>query len=284
MSRTIPIADIRVVDRLRPIDQAYVEVLAASMREIGQLTPVEVRSESTAFVLTTGCHRLAAARHLGWEKIDADVVSCSAAEARLREIDENLFRHELNPLDRAVFLAQRKEIYEELHPEAKRGGDRRSVDNRSENQTESDSVWSFSRDAAEKTGLGERTIRQAVQIATSIPTELRQRIGGTWLAKKQGELLALAKQPPAVQSKILDLVLAEITATRSVKAALEIVEGRTEPEVDGDARLRKLLDAWHRTPKALQRIFIQSVMDDGFTSADGAVLIWIDDVDDEEVA
>ncbi len=46
--------------------------------------------------------------------------------AELAEIDENLVRSQLTPVQEASAIFRRKAIYEELHLEKKRGGDRRS--------------------------------------------------------------------------------------------------------------------------------------------------------------
>jgi len=52
-------------------------------------------------------------------------------------------------------IARRKEIYLELHPETKKGGDRKSEDAKSKRQN--DALKSFASDTAAKTGKSKRT-------------------------------------------------------------------------------------------------------------------------------
>ncbi len=85
------------------------------------MQPIEVRApgkSSRVYTLVAGAHWLAAVRSLGRTEIDAVVLAVDDIEARLREIDENLFRRELSALDRAVFLLKRQELYEAQYPEA----------------------------------------------------------------------------------------------------------------------------------------------------------------------
>jgi ParB family transcriptional regulator, chromosome partitioning protein len=113
--------------RLRELNEAEAEKLSHSLNERGLLNPIEVReTQGGRYSLTAGAHRFAAAKILEWQKIRAVIVECSDDEARLREIDENLFRHELTPFDQANFLEERRQIWERVHGTIKRGGDRRS--------------------------------------------------------------------------------------------------------------------------------------------------------------
>lgn len=123
---TLKVADILIGDRLRQIDPAHAELLAESLRQTGRLRhPPEVRRQKKGakvnHTLIAGGHRMRAVQIVGWEEVEVEVYEGDDDEVRLWEIDENLIRHDLNPLDRAVFLHQRKEIYERLHPETKKG-------------------------------------------------------------------------------------------------------------------------------------------------------------------
>ena len=116
--------------RLRPVVPAWAEVMADDLANGAVLPPVVLRPArrpdvrvGCLYALVIGGHRMAAHRLLGLTTIRAEVREMSAAEARIAEVDENLKRHELNALDRAVMLLERKLAWEELHPETKHGGD-----------------------------------------------------------------------------------------------------------------------------------------------------------------
>ncbi len=124
--RVIPIAlaEIHASDRRRPVDPEQVQVIAESIGEIGLQSPIAVRldpADTAGYRLVAGAHRIAAAAELGWTRIDGLVVDGSDDELALMEIDENLARAEPTPLDRALFLAERKAIFERVHPPPKRG-------------------------------------------------------------------------------------------------------------------------------------------------------------------
>lgn len=259
---TLRTGDVDYGDRLRQIDEARADLLAQNIREVGMLRqPIEVRAtlRGRPYLLVAGGHRLRAIEILGWDEIPAFVYEMTPDEARLAEIDENLVRHELNPLDRAVFLAERKALYERLHPEYANGGDRRST----KFQTDIVSVWSFARDTAEKCGLTDRSIRRAVTIATGLSPQVRGRLAGTWLSQKQSELLALVKLAPAEQESALDLLLSETPQARTVDQATRLVRGgRASAEPDADQALSKLMRAWRDAPPPVKRAFLAAKMED----------------------
>ncbi|MDG3444501.1 ParB/RepB/Spo0J family partition protein, partial [Nitrospirillum amazonense] len=206
------------------------------------------------YALVAGGHRLAGANILSWTTIKAKLVEGTETELRLAEIDENLARVELVAFDRAKFLAERKRLYEELHPETAHGGDRRSA----EFQNDTLSLWSFAKDTAEKCGLTARTIERAVRIATKLTPEVKKRIPGTWLADHQGELLALTKLEPAHQLQALDLLLSPQPTVKTVEAARKVVQGvKEEAKSDTDRQLEKLTEAWARAGAPARRAFIE---------------------------
>ncbi|AUG53904.1 ParB/RepB/Spo0J family partition protein [Thalassospira marina] len=266
MSQMIEISAIEVGERLRAVDADYVTVLAESMRQSGKvLQAIAVRKFfkkgdlHPSYSLMAGAHRLEAAKLAGMTEIPAEVHdNLSDLQARLFEIDENLLRHELNPLDRAVFLAERKSVYEALHPETKNGGDKGNQHTGGKKR-QSDTM-SFSQDAAEKTGLNPRTIERAVAIARKISPEIRKSLAGTAFSKNQNELLLLAKQEPAQQAKIVDLILREDAGVKSVKAAIARVGGRpTEVPDPALQQLKKLMDAWRHAGAPVRRDFVASL-------------------------
>lgn len=260
----LPLELIEVGERLRPVDPDYVALIADSMRDRGQDTPIRVTlaDKDGRHRLIAGAHRLAAARELGWPKIDAIAFEGSELQAELLEIDENLIRRELSELDRAVFLARRKEVYEALYPHTRHGGDRRS-DQVNENANLIGIGASFAEVTAQKLGLHPNSVRRLVA-RTRIAEDVRTQIATTWIADKGTELDALAKLPPADQRKVVKLLLRERDPAPSVGAALKRLRGETDAPVDVDeAQYQKLLSAWKKAGAKARRLFVDHLAENG---------------------
>lgn len=248
--QTIPLASIDIGERLRPVSEPHAEMLAENIRQAGRLRqPIEVRALGDRYSLIAGRHRLRAAEMLGWTEIPAFAFVATDDEARLAQIDENLVRHELNPLDRAVFLFEREEVYKRLHPETVAGVAGAEARHRA---TE---IISFARDTAQRVGLTERTIYLATSIARDLSPEVRAAIAGTVLAQKQSELLALAKVPADLQLAVANLVLSG--TCRNVAAARDAAEGRTrDTGTEEQAQLNRLLTAWRKAGTSARASFL----------------------------
>jgi ParB family chromosome partitioning protein len=192
--KNIPIASIKVKNRLRPLDDAKVAELAESIAQVGLLQPIGVRPDGT---LVYGYHRLEACKQLGWTEIPAVVVDGDDLHAELAEITENLIRNELTLLERAEHLARMRAVYEQLYPNA------RGVGRPTKNGA---TVAPFSEWAAAQMGLAQRTIQHYVQLAESIAPAVRDAIRRTPIANDGAELKSLASLEPAKQQAVAELI------------------------------------------------------------------------------
>ena len=86
----------------RSIDQAELEQLARSVREVGVLQPVVVRPSGDGYELVMGERRWRAAQAAGLETIPAIVRPLSDREAALAALAENLQREDLSYWDEAA--------------------------------------------------------------------------------------------------------------------------------------------------------------------------------------
>jgi ParB-like chromosome segregation protein Spo0J len=113
----IKIKNIIVPEGRRPLDQAKVEEIAASIKAIGLLQPIGVQKlaggslisdDNEKVELVFGEHRLAAHQKLGADTIEGIVVGMAefADHAKLKEIAENLHRAELTTQQRNECLAE----------------------------------------------------------------------------------------------------------------------------------------------------------------------------------
>ncbi len=182
----IPIEDIIIGDR-RAINDEKVKALAESIKDIGLQHPIGVKVD---YGLIHGRHRIEAYKLLGWATIPAMIHSLDDLHAELAEVDENIQRHPLSALEEGQALKRRKEIYEALHPETKKG----AQGGRGGKKNESDNL-SFSKDTAAKTGKSERTVQRQVAVAENLDESVQEELKDTPIANNQSELERISKLP-----------------------------------------------------------------------------------------
>lgn len=215
-------------DRVRAIRMVRVQVLSSDIKANGLLQPIGLVEEDTGrFTLVFGAQRLFAAKTLGWDMIDARVQPHNWITPQQRTVDEimeNLNREALTMLERAESLAALKVLHEELYPHTRNGGDRKSAKRKNQNE-----IFSFSKEAAEKTGLSRRAIEIAVAIVTKLDAEVKHRLRGTWLEDHQAGLRLLSEQPTQLQHQVCDLLFSTPPEATSVADAIVLAEGRRLP-------------------------------------------------------
>jgi ParB-like chromosome segregation protein Spo0J len=73
--QTVAIKDVRVpLKRKKTLDEGKVQMIAESIIENGQTTPIQVRADKGGYVLVEGLHRLEALRLLGETSVEAYLV------------------------------------------------------------------------------------------------------------------------------------------------------------------------------------------------------------------
>ncbi|QFQ88238.1 chromosome partitioning protein ParB [Paracoccus kondratievae] len=255
---SLPVDQIEVSGRLRPVSEAGIATLRASIAEIGQITsPIAVRqlrrNGETIYRIIDGAHRHATAVELGWTEVPVRVFECTDDQARIMEIDGNLAGAELNPLDNAVFLATRKVVYERLHPETKAGVAGALAKHGSAND-----MMSFAETTAEKFGLSRRQVERLVAAGSRLgPDEIAElRRAPRQVTLKDLQVIAKIKKAPDRYLVVKALAAGE---ARNASDALKAINGAVEaaPKSPVDEQYLALQRAWKRAGAAARRRFVQ---------------------------
>ena len=187
----IPINEITVSPGRREAAPGDVKELADSILEVGLINPIMV---DQTYTLIAGLHRLEAMKLLGRTEIECTVSELDGLQVALAEIDENFVRKDLSDDEFRELLLRRKEIYESLHPETKRGGDRSK-----RTKCPFDTAKSFADDTAEKWGVDPRTVRREIQTAKNLTPEAKEIIKGAKVTKS--DALKLSRLAPEQQTE-----------------------------------------------------------------------------------
>lgn len=203
----------------RPTVPDTVNAMAKSLSDVGLINPITVVRAKVydssiivdGFRVVTGNHRVAAARALGWEEIEAFVIADDdRLENELREIDENLCRAELTPAQRAYAIKRRKEIWEA----------RNSGTNCSEIPKGRGRPTEFAAETSEATGQSKQDINRHVSRAEALGDDLLE-VTGTSLDKGV-ELDALKAMPEPERKELIQKAKAgeKVTARKQQEAPL----------------------------------------------------------------
>lgn len=278
----VAVADVIVRDRLRPVSEAAVASLIASIGDVMVMkAPIDIgKMKDGKLILIAGGHRLAAAKRLGWETIRANIWDRPTADwMRLMEVDDNLAGAEMTALDTAIFLATRKLVYERMHPETKAGAFK---GNQHVEVADMMSVASFAKSTAEKFGLSERHIRRLLEAGSKIHADKAHALRAATRPVTLKDLMDLSKiGNPVERDAAIDArakgEVRSIAEARRVYAQRDGTAPVAPPETRDDKALNTLRDTWNRCSAAVRRKFATEFGDE--------VIRWSDNyVDDREAA
>ncbi|MGB3389410.1 MAG: ParB N-terminal domain-containing protein [Pseudaminobacter sp.] len=200
---SIPAALIDQRSDARPLDSATIDGLTQSVQEVGLINPIRVRRLGDRYEIVSGHHRFGVCAFLGWAEIPCIVAEDDDLHAELAMIDENLMRNELSTAERADATARRKAIYEQLHPEARHGGDRSEASRQVgdlKSQSENNPVDRFTAETAAATGRSERAVQRDAERGEKVIPEVLAMVRGTKL-DTGAYLDKIKKLPPSEQAQ-----------------------------------------------------------------------------------
>ena len=261
----ITLADVATTGRLRPVSQAGVASILASVSEIGRIKdPIHVRKKRDGLVLLAGGHRMAAYAELGILEVDAWVWADITDDlARMIEIDDNLAGAEMCALDTAIFLAQRKEVYERLHPETKRGIAGALAKN---SATDIVSVACFATATAEKFGIDERHVRRLVAAGSKLAAPDIALLRAAPKAVSLKDLSELSKVGNAAEryEVVQGFAAGNFKKISDAVKARKAREAGVEPTLKDpvEEAFKALSTAWARAPMAAKRRFLDERTDE----------------------
>lgn len=268
-TRRVLLTDIDTSRRKRPVSVKAVASIVASVEDMGHIKdPVDLRRmKDGSLRLMAGGHRVEAARTMGWDDIRADIWDCTDDWAELMELDDNIAGADLTPLDTAIFLADRKRLYEKLHPETKRGLAGATA---RWNATGTLPVASFVTATAEKFGQSETKIFRLVAAGEKLDPRDRSLLHAAPKPVTFKDLQEIAKISEAAERYHVVEALSKGTAKSAADARRSHKAAPAVPKDPVEEAFQSLLSRWERAPMAARRRFIETIGDDLSSMQEGA--------------
>ena len=250
-------------ERLRPVDPVWAAALGKVMLREGQRTPVEIcrLPGRNRWTLVSGGHRLAGAKAEGIEHLRAEVVSADRDSRRLREVSENLWRRDLQPVDRAAFVAEAVAIHKRRAGiDPARDGRVASAQARWQQQVKDEAAdatvtmtvaYGFTDRVAAELGLSSSSIERDLMLYKRLPASLVERLRRRRhpVLGNASQLRALAKLDALAQEQVVAALESTVRGDGkplTVAQALETI-GTGKPAADPEAkRLSAFIGAFSR--------------------------------------
>ncbi|WP_349433611.1 ParB N-terminal domain-containing protein [Pararhizobium sp. A13] len=262
--KSLPLSDIFVGERARPVDEDHAQAIAASMAERGLINPITVRATSarkgTPYTLVAGGHRLRAAAINGWGEIDTILVSADETEAQLMEISENLYRNELSKLDRAIFVLKFREMWEEKNGRINPQGGRPSGKQDHDDPVIFAAGRELSERVCERLGISAPSFKRVNRIGQNLHADLRHMVRGTPIADDQTQLLKLAKMPLEEQVRIAAALRHEPDLKKVLALTKPAVASLTAEQQQAEI-MKKLVALWEKADAGTRRSFLDHIGD-----------------------
>ena len=241
-------------DRVTPLNPDGLEVILASVRETGKIRDaIHVRVVKGGHELIDGRHRLEAALIEGYDSIPCFAWRCTREEARLMEADANVTFTHMDPVDLAVSLAHRKEAYERLHPETKRG-----VAGGKARWGEQTTDLSFANFVATLLRMSPRNVQRSIAAGQTLTSDDVNRLRQSPKPISRSDIEKLAKIGEADERQFVVNALANGDAASVSKAQCLYRDEPVQIKDPVDEAFKSLRQAWARAPKVARRRFIET--------------------------
>lgn len=198
--REINVADIHVGKLRARRNIGNLADLKLSISRFGFLHPIAVKPVSNGYLLIAGERRLTVANMLGAKRIMAQIYhSLSPIEEIDLELEENLRRDNLNPMDLAEALKRRKLLYEKVHPETKvgaTGGGRKGNGTRTKADLSGADkpVIRFTKAASDQFDISETTVKELIQL-NDLPSDKKMALRKGQMTKTEALRMARVERP-----------------------------------------------------------------------------------------
>jgi len=209
----IKVSDIKSRVRLRTPDENKIKEIADSIKTCGLMHPITIDTEN---YIVAGFHRWSAYKLLGYDTIPSIISDTSALYNKLKEIDENLKRNEIDHIEIGIHIRERENILEQLGVRMKRGG----------NQYSKGMITTT--ELAEQVGMSNKVYRLKRQIADIHPEVQDLLIGSTW-ANNMMDMVKLSRESDVIQKRVADLlVTGECRTFKRAYARASLADYRSE--------------------------------------------------------